>query len=70
LWGRKKEENSSVMQPAESCCIISAFIGDRLDRLRQSPLAKEQAFFWGNKEEFLPIVEAAGWGVPLNSTSY
>jgi hypothetical protein len=57
----------SEMQPAESCCIISAFIGDRLDRLRQSPLAKEQSFFWGNKEDFLPKVEAAGWTFLLDS---
>lgn len=51
----------------ESCCIVSAFIGDRLDRLRQSPLHKSQSFFWGNKEDFRPIVEAAGWTFLLDS---
>lgn len=57
----------SEIRPVESCCIISAFIGDRLDRLRQSPLAKEQSFFWGNKEDFRHIVEAAGWTFFLDS---
>jgi hypothetical protein len=51
----------SECPPTKSCCIVSAFIGERLERVRQSPVAREQSFFWGNKQEFRGVVEAAGW---------
>jgi Methyltransferase domain len=44
-----------------SCCMLSAFIGESLDRVRQSPAPKAQSFFWTNKEEFRPVIEKAGW---------
>jgi Methyltransferase domain len=45
----------------ESCCIISAFIGETLDFVRQSPAPKDRSFFWANKEEFRDVIERAGW---------
>ena len=44
-----------------SCCIISAFIGETLDFVRQSPAPKDRSFFWANKKEFRDVIERAGW---------
>lgn len=58
----------SMYPPDKSTCIVSAFIGDQLDKVRQSPASKDESFFWANKEEFRAVIEAAGWTFLLDTS--